>query len=65
MLQLLILVGIVVLLFLLSRLNKKEEKGIIKPSFEMVKCKTCGVNLPKNEALKINDEWYCSKKHVN
>ncbi len=29
----------------------------------MVRCVTCGVNIPKSEAIGSEDHWFCSEEH--
>lgn len=29
----------------------------------MVRCDTCGLNLPRSEALAAGGRWYCSEDH--
>jgi uncharacterized protein len=30
----------------------------------MVRCVTCGLNVPQSEALRDGDQWYCGKEHL-
>lgn len=30
----------------------------------MVRCAHCGVHLPRAEALADNNQWYCSRAHL-
>jgi uncharacterized protein len=32
---------------------------------DMVRCKTCGVNLPRSEALMSRGQFYCCDEHRN
>ena len=34
-----------------------------KVSLEMVRCDTCGVNIPKSEAIGSEELWFCSEEH--
>ena len=40
--------------------KKATKDALIK---NMVQCSTCGVHLPEQEALKINNKFYCSEEH--
>lgn len=45
--------------------NKKQAKpeSLGKPE-EMVRCANCGVHLPRSDALKQNDNFWCSTEHA-
>lgn len=30
---------------------------------DMVRCKVCGVHLPRSESLEYRDEFFCSEEH--
>lgn len=30
----------------------------------MVRCAHCGVHLPRDRALSLDQQWYCSKAHL-
>ena len=30
----------------------------------MVRCAHCGVHLPRNRALNLQQQWYCSQAHL-
>ncbi len=31
---------------------------------DMVRCKVCGVHLPRSESLQSRDEYFCSEEHL-
>lgn len=31
---------------------------------DMVRCKVCGLHLPRSESLKSGDEFYCGEEHL-
>ena len=62
--QLFLILGIIGLIFLYV-LYKKNNQQVKKDKEEMVKCQTCGVNIPKSQALASGNNWFCSKEHVN
>ena len=33
------------------------------PSEDMVRCRVCGLNVPKSDALAAGPDWYCSDEH--
>ena len=45
--------------------NKKQAKpeSLSKPE-EMVRCANCGVHLPRSDAIKQNDQYWCSAEHA-
>ena len=47
-------------------INKKisSPKKINPVSKTMIKCNKCGLNLLESEALKYDEDWYCSKEHL-
>ena len=62
--SILILIGIVVGLFYLINKLLSAPKSIENSSKVMVKCKECGLNLLKSEALKESGDWFCSSEHL-
>ena len=62
MTQLILILGIAGLIWLYFRYRRKgmaQETA----SAEMVKCETCGVNIPKSVALESAGKWFCSEEH--
>ena len=43
--------------------QSKPEKKKPKPLTDMVRCETCGVHLPVNEAIKKGEHHFCSIEH--
>jgi uncharacterized protein len=39
----------------------KQAPGSIEE--DMVRCKVCGVHLPRSESLESRDEYFCSEEH--
>ena len=39
----------------------KQAPGSIEE--DMVRCKVCGVHLPRSESLESRDEFFCSEEH--
>lgn len=65
---LVIAVFIVVYLFLRSYRRRAEAApppaAAAKHGEDMVRCRICGVHLPKSEAVTSRGEIYCSKEHL-
>jgi len=65
---LVIAVFIVVYLFLRSYRRRTEAApppaAAAKHGEDMVRCRICGVHLPKSEAVSSRGEIYCSKEHL-
>ena len=65
---LVIAVFIVVYLFLRSFRKRVEGSPPRAPGAtlgeDMVRCRICGVHLPKSEAVTSRSEIYCSKEHL-
>jgi len=65
---LVIAVFIVVYLFLRSYRRRVQAApppaAAAKHGEDMVRCRVCGVHLPKSEAVTSRGEIYCSKEHL-
>jgi len=46
-----------------SEQQSRTEKKAPKPLTDMVRCETCGVHLPVNEAIKQGAHHFCSLEH--
>lgn len=61
----LILVTVLVV-YLVRRMAQKRVQppaGKNKVAEDMVRCQTCGVNLPRSEALLSQGRFYCCDEH--
>jgi uncharacterized protein len=64
---LIVVVTLALVLWFKSMARKRVERD--KPESEsataedMVRCATCGVNLPRSEALMSRGRFYCSEAH--
>lgn len=60
---LLVILGV----YLFKRMTNRNESPPKSPrgkdAEDMVKCKTCGVNLPRSEAILSRGRFYCSDEH--
>ena len=65
----LILLGLVIWLlfrlyqrFIKGRSSQKRETRQING--DMVRCKHCGIHVPEAEAIKKDNDYYCSQAHL-
>ena len=59
-LALLVWLGFRVYKILRKKASNPASKAIIQ---DMVSCDKCGIHIPVDEALKINNKYYCSHDH--
>ncbi|MCU1718147.1 PP0621 family protein [Pseudomonas sp. 5P_3.1_Bac2] len=70
MLRLLFWIALIAAAFWLWRRFKQASlarQSAAKPSLEptpMVRCAHCAVHLPRQQALQLDDKWYCSQAHL-
>ncbi|WP_397451335.1 PP0621 family protein [Pseudomonas sp. NA-150] len=55
--------------YFFKRMGKKPEprKGAQPPeavAAPMVRCAHCGVHLPRDRALSLQQQWYCTQAHL-
>ena len=62
---LIFILGIALVIWILIRLYKGPavEQKKTKKVDEMVRCAQCGVFVPRNEALKHGEQFYCCSQH--
>ncbi len=57
----------VLVVYLLRRMADKRiqppDKNAKKPVEDMVRCRKCGVNLPRSEAILSQGRFYCCDEH--
>ena len=46
--QLIILIGVILCIYIITRIPKKSKYSLGSDNYEMIKCNKCGVNVPKN-----------------
>ncbi len=56
-----IIVAVVKRLWLQPRKDTQQRRRL---SGQMVQCKQCGMYIPEQEALRREDQWYCSQQHL-
>ncbi|HHJ16431.1 MAG TPA: hypothetical protein ENJ80_07010 [Gammaproteobacteria bacterium] len=59
------LVGIGLVIWILIRLAKGPRIGEkpVKQVDDMVRCARCGMFVPRDEAIKDNERYYCCSQH--
>lgn len=59
------LLGIALVVWILIRLAKGSgtKKKPVQQMDDMVRCAHCGTFVPRNEATRHNDRYYCSTAH--
>lgn len=65
LLLIIVIVGIVIMLFRRLRASQHTHGGSQPASYDpMVRCAHCGVNLPRDHAVRSKDgHYYCSIEH--
>ncbi len=43
--------------------SAKDSGDAVVPRLPMVSCATCGLHIPRNEALKQDDRFFCCEEH--
>lgn len=43
---------------------KKTKNTSVKRVEDMVSCVTCGVHIPIDEAINVDNQYFCSKDHL-
>ncbi len=68
MTRLLLLLAIGVLVYLVLRPRRRpapgQGGGAAPAAEDMVRCRTCGLNLPKSEAVRAGGGWACCAEHA-
>ena len=49
----------------MGKIVRKPSNSIDGVKTEMVKCSSCSLNIPKADAYRKNDLWYCKKENYN
>ena len=62
---LIIILGIALVIWILIRLARgdKVEHKPTKKVGDMVQCAHCGTFVPRNEAIRSGEKFYCSREH--
>ena len=69
MAKFLLLIAVFIVVYLIyrnsARGSSKPVKGAASAAPEdMVRCKLCGVHLPKSESVTSHGEFFCSQEHL-
>ncbi|WP_420824383.1 PP0621 family protein [Stutzerimonas kirkiae] len=66
LLRLLLWVALIgAIIWLWRRATRKPKLRPEQPTAQpMVRCATCGVHVPQDQALQSERQWYCSKAHL-
>jgi uncharacterized protein len=70
MAKFLLLIAIFIIAYLFIRSTRvvarthRENKAGNRPTEDMVRCKVCGVHLPRSESVTSRGEFFCSKEHL-
>ena len=65
----LLLIAVFVIVYMVIKNGSKRDDGARRApgsgkEEDMVRCKVCGLHLPRSESLKSGDEFYCSEEHL-
>ena len=64
----LLVIAVVIVVYLIVRSGRKKSDEMPPPSAtrdeDMVRCRVCGVHLPKSEALSSRSDFYCTEEHL-
>jgi len=65
----LLLIAVVIIAYMVIKSSSRRSDGRHQAPAsgkeeDMVRCKICGVHLPRSEGLEFRDEFYCSEEHL-
>jgi uncharacterized protein len=65
----LLLIAVFVIAYMVIKSGSKRGDGAKRPpgsgrEEDMVRCKICGLHLPRSESLRSGDEFFCSEEHL-
>lgn len=64
----LLVIAVVVAVYLIVRSGRRKSGGdASRPETrdeDMVRCRVCGVHLPRSEALSSRGDFYCTEEHL-
>ena len=44
--------------------RKRPERKVGPDTLPMVRCAHCGIHVPREQAIEAQDQWYCSRAHL-
>jgi uncharacterized protein len=62
-LLLLVVLGVYLFKRMVAKRAAQDSGTGQKPAEDMVKCRTCGVNMPRSEAILSQGRFYCCDEH--
>jgi uncharacterized protein len=65
----LLLIAVVVIAYVVIKNGSRRGDGAQRApgsgkEEDMVRCKICGLHLPRSESLRSGDEFFCSEEHL-
>lgn len=69
LIKLMVLIAVVIGLVILWRrfkawqINSQQRQPTPTSPPMMVRCAQCQLHLPRDQALQVNDQWYCCDAH--
>lgn len=60
---LLVILGVYLFKRMAAKRKREDDASEQRPVEDMVKCRTCGVNMPRSEAILSQGRFYCCDEH--
>lgn len=61
-----VIIAILIYWIINNRKSKQEKKEtLLEPIEDMVSCSYCGIHLPKSEAIRDRNNYFCSDEHYH
>lgn len=64
----LLVIAVIIAVYLIVRSGRRKSgggaPGAATRDEDMVRCRVCGVHLPKSEALASRGDFYCTEEHL-
>ena len=64
----LLLIAVLIIAYLVikssARRDDRKQQAPRSHSEDMVRCKVCGVHLPRSEGIASRGEFFCSEEHL-
>jgi len=64
----LLLIAVFIIAYMVIKSSaRRREEGQHQPrsgAEDMVRCKVCGIHLPRSESLTFQDDFFCSEEHL-
>lgn len=59
-----VILGYMIFKSIKRRMDQPESKQLTRSNKKMLKCKHCNVHIPENEAIKHQNDVFCSIEHA-